>query len=88
MSSAPAPAPVVPLNFAKGFAVNQYHVLIALCGRVAIGMGTRHLHVNGRAELSTGVDGVGTELLLDAQDLVELGQTLGTGWSTGFLFKN
>jgi hypothetical protein len=41
------------------------------------------LHVDGRAELVTSVDGLVTELLLDTEDLVELGKTLGTGRSTG-----
>lgn len=42
-----------------------------------------NLHVDRSAELLAGVDGVGTELLLDTEDLVELGQTLGTGRGTG-----
>ena len=43
------------------------------------------LHVDGASELGTSVDGIAAELLLDAQDLVELRETLGTGWCTGFL---
>lgn len=42
-----------------------------------------HLKVNSSAELLASVDGVGTELLLDTEDLVELGKTLGTGRGTG-----
>jgi hypothetical protein len=40
------------------------------------------LHVDGGAELFTGVDGFVTELLLDTKDLVELGKTLRTGRGT------
>jgi hypothetical protein len=40
------------------------------------------LHVDGGAELVTGVDGFVTELLLDTKDLVELGKTLRTGRGT------
>lgn len=42
-----------------------------------------HLQVDGGAELLAGVDGVVAQLFLDTEDLVELGQTLGTGRSTG-----
>jgi hypothetical protein len=42
----------------------------------------RNLHVDRGAERGTGVDGVGTELLLDTEDLVELGKTLRSGGST------
>lgn len=42
-----------------------------------------HLEVDSSAEVLAGVDGVGTELLLDTEDLVELGKTLGTGRGTG-----
>ena len=41
------------------------------------------LQVNSVAELLAGVDGVGTELLLNTEDLVQLGQTLGAARSTG-----
>lgn len=44
---------------------------------------SRHLHVDGSAEAGAGVDGVAAELLLDTEDLVELGKTLGTGRGTG-----
>jgi len=42
-----------------------------------------HLQVDSSAELLASVDSVSTELLLDAEDLVELGKTLGTGRGTG-----
>lgn len=42
-----------------------------------------NLQVDRGAEVLAGVDCVLTELLLDAEDLVELSQTLGTGRSTG-----
>lgn len=41
------------------------------------------LHVDGSAELVTSVDSLVTKLLLDAENLVELGKTLRTGRSTG-----
>ena len=41
------------------------------------------LQVDGSAEVVTGVDGLVTELLLDTEDLVELGKTLRTGRGTG-----
>jgi hypothetical protein len=41
------------------------------------------LQVDGSAEVVAGVDGLVTELLLDTEDLVELGETLGTGRGTG-----
>lgn len=44
---------------------------------------SKHLQVNGGAELLAGVDGVGAKLLLDTEDLVELGKTLRTAGSTG-----
>jgi len=40
------------------------------------------LHVDRGAELGAGVDSVVTELLLDTEDLVELGETLRSGGST------
>lgn len=40
------------------------------------------LHVDRGPELVASVDGVITELLLDTEDLVELGETLGTGRGT------
>lgn len=42
----------------------------------------RNLHVDRGAELGTGVDGTAAELLLDTEDLVELGETLRSGGST------
>lgn len=42
----------------------------------------RNLHVDRGAERVSGVDGVVTELLLDTEDLVELGETLRSGGST------
>jgi hypothetical protein len=42
-----------------------------------------HLQVDSSAELLAGVDSVGTKLLLNAEDLVKLGKTLGTGRGTG-----
>lgn len=36
------------------------------------------LKIDGLAEVLAGEDGVGAELLLDTQDLVELGKALGT----------
>lgn len=42
-----------------------------------------NLKVDRVTEVLASVDGVLTELLLDAEDLVELSQTLGTGRSTG-----
>ena len=42
-----------------------------------------NLQVDRGTEVLASVDGVLTELLLDAEDLVELGKTLGTGRSTG-----
>ena len=44
---------------------------------------TVHLQVDRGAELFASIDGVVTKLLLDTEDLVQLGQTLGTGRSTG-----
>jgi hypothetical protein len=44
---------------------------------------SKHLQVNGAAELLAGVDGVGAKLLLDTEDLVELGKTLRAAGSTG-----
>jgi len=44
---------------------------------------SKHLQVNGAAELLTSVDGVGAKLLLDTKDLVELGKTLRAAGSTG-----
>jgi hypothetical protein len=41
-----------------------------------------NLHVDRGTEVGTGVDGVVTELLLDTEDLVELGKTLRSGGST------
>jgi hypothetical protein len=41
------------------------------------------LQVNSSAEVVSSVDGVVTELLLDTEDLVELGKTLRSGRSTG-----
>jgi hypothetical protein len=43
-----------------------------------------NLHVNGSSELLSSVDSVAAKLLLDAQDLVEFGKTLGTGRRTSF----
>ncbi|ANB13625.1 hypothetical protein AWJ20_1924 [Sugiyamaella lignohabitans] len=43
----------------------------------------RCLDSNRRVELGTGVDGLVAKSLLDTEDLVQLGQTLGTGGSTG-----
>lgn len=43
------------------------------------------LHVDGGAELGASEDSVGAELFLDAQNLVELSETLRAGWCTGFL---
>ena len=40
------------------------------------------LHVDRGPELVASVDGVVTKLLLDTEDLVELGETLGTGRGT------
>jgi len=37
---------------------------------------------DGLAEVAASIDGVGPQLLLDAKDLVELGQTLGSCWCT------
>ena len=42
------------------------------------------LQVHGLAEVSPSIDGAGSKLLLDAQDLVEFGQTFRTCWSTAF----
>jgi hypothetical protein len=42
----------------------------------------RNLHVDRGAERGTGVDSIVTELLLDTEDLVELGKTLRSGGST------
>lgn len=42
-----------------------------------------HLQVDSSAELLASVDSVSTKLLLNAEDLVELGKTLGTGRGTG-----
>lgn len=42
-----------------------------------------NLHVDSGAELVASVDSVVAKLLLDAEDLVELSQTLGAGGSTG-----
>lgn len=44
---------------------------------------SKHLQVNGSAELLAGVDSVGAKLLLDTEDLVKLGKTLRTAGSTG-----
>ena len=41
------------------------------------------LQVNGSAEVLSSIDGKVAKLLLDAEDLVELGKALGTGWGTG-----
>ena len=46
-------------------------------------MNRLHLQVDRLAEVLAGVDSVGTELLLNTEDLVKLGQTLGTGRGTG-----
>lgn len=43
----------------------------------------RHLQVDSSAELLASVDSVGTKLLLNTEDLVELGKTLGAGRGTG-----
>jgi hypothetical protein len=45
--------------------------------------GDHHLQVNRLAEVLTRVDSLVTELLLNAEDLVELGETLRSGRSTG-----
>ena len=58
-------------------------LLSPACGLQITLDGTTHLQVDSVAELLTGVDGVGTELLLDTEDLVQLGQTLGAARSTG-----
>ena len=42
-----------------------------------------HLQVDSSAELLASVDSVGTKLLLDTENLVKLGQALGTGRGTG-----
>jgi len=42
----------------------------------------RPLHVDSGAEVLAAVDGIAAELFLDTEDLVELGKTLRTGWST------
>jgi hypothetical protein len=42
-----------------------------------------HLQVDGSAEVLASVDSVGTQLLLNTEDLVQLGQTLGTSRGTG-----
>lgn len=39
--------------------------------------------MTGNSELLTSVDSLVTQLLRDTEDLVELGETLGTGWGTG-----
>jgi len=41
------------------------------------------LQVDGSAEVGASVNGLGAELLLDTEDLVELGKTLGTSRGTG-----
>ena len=43
------------------------------------------LHIDCMSEAFAGVDGVLTQLLFDAKNLVELGKSLTTAWSTGFL---
>lgn len=54
--------------------------MIRFCNQTLIKASS--LHIDGSAELVAGVDGLVTELLLDTEDLVELGETLGTGRCT------
>ncbi|KAA8576371.1 hypothetical protein EYC84_006504 [Monilinia fructicola] len=41
-----------------------------------------HLQIDGSSEALSSVHSLVTELLLDSQDLVQLGQTLRSGWGT------
>jgi len=50
--------------------------------------GQDHLQVDSSLELGASENGIGTKLLLNTEDLVELGKTLGTCWCTGFLGRN
>ena len=45
--------------------------------------GSCRLHFHGSLEILAGVDGIVTQLLLDPENLVQLGQTLGTAGSPG-----
>lgn len=60
------------------FILSRFHIILSLCQ-----VFTTNLKVDRCAELLASVDGVLAQLLFDTEDLVELGETLGTGRSTG-----
>lgn len=65
------------------FATWQKHPQDVFITRLFVSHVISHLQVDSGAEVGTGVDGIVAELLLDAEDLVELGKTLRSGGSTG-----
>ena len=50
--------------------------------------GCKLLASRGVAEVRAGVFGLGSELLLNTQDLVVLGQTLGAAWGASLDLEN
>ena len=63
----------------------RYIIIVALLNcafRELCSTSCTSLDVNRGPELGAGVDGIVTKLLLDTEDLVELGETLRTGGST------